>query len=204
MQFEMSSEKIGINSEVRLQSSDTDGEGVDPSQVPTKTKRTFNHFRSWNFLYTIQTDILGEPGVSIDAKKILLSEHLRTRLGHNRPPAVVSVTVFCDFTFVLAPPQGTSPLISVPIVGFVQSESRTVHAMTGWFSDAKWAPVPGGLADHPDFLRYMSLVENTAGPWFKLSVFGELGLNNAGRRAARENRKVFLKPFIHFLARPSD
>ena len=73
-----------------------------------------------------------------------------------------------------------------------------------WFPDAKWAPVPGGLADHPDFLRYMSLVENTAGPWFKLSVFGELGLNNAGRRAARENRKVFLKPFIHFLARPSD
>ena len=112
MQFEMSSEKIGINSEVRLQSSDTDGEGVDPSQVPTKTKRTFNHFRSWNFLYTIKTDLLGEPGVSIDAKKILLSEHLSTRLGHNRPPAVVFVTVFCDFTFVLAPPQGTSPLIS--------------------------------------------------------------------------------------------
>ena len=63
---------------------------------------------------------------------------------------------------------------------------------------------PGGLADNPDFLRYMSLVENTAGPWFKLSVFGELGLNNAGRRAARENRKVFFKPFIHILARPSD
>ena len=57
--------------------------------------------------------------------------------------------------------------------------------------DAKWVPVPGGLADNPDFLWYMSLVENTAGPWFKLSVFGELGLNSAGRRAARENRKVF-------------
>ena len=40
--------------------------------------------------------------------------------------------------------------------------------------DAKWVPVPGGLADNPDFLWYMSLVENTAGPWFKLSVFGEL------------------------------
>ena len=40
----------------------------------------------------------------------------------------------------------------------------------------------------------MRLVENTAGRWFKLSVFGELGLNNTGRRAARENQKVFRKP----------
>ena len=39
----------------------------------------------------------------------------------------------------------------------------------------------------------MSLVENTAGRWFKLSVFGELGLNNVGRLEARENRKVLCK-----------
>ena len=30
-----------------------------------------------------------------------------------------------------------------------------------WFPDAKWTPVPGGLEDHPDFLRYMSLAENS-------------------------------------------
>ena len=36
------------------------------------------------------------------------------------------------------------------------------------------APVPGGLADHPNFLWYMSLAENNAGPWFELTVFGEL------------------------------
>ena len=59
---------------------DTDEEGVDPSEVQTKPKRTFNQLRSWNFRYTIQTDLLGEQGVSIDAKKILLSKHLRTRL----------------------------------------------------------------------------------------------------------------------------
>ena len=63
--------------------------------------------------------------------------------------------------------------------------------MTERFPDATWAPVPCGLADHPDFLRYMSLVENTAGLWFKLSVFGELGLNSAGRRAARKNSICF-------------
>ena len=49
-------------------------------------------------------------------------------------------------------------------------------------------------------IMHMSLVENTAGPWFKLSVFGELGLNNRGRLAARENRKVFRKP-VHPLPR---
>ena len=118
-----------------------------------------------------------------------------------------SVTVFCDFVLVLVPPTDISPLVSVQIVGFVQSESRTVHTIIPWFPDAKWAPVPCGLADHPDFLLYMSLVENTAGPWFKRSVFGKLGLNNAGRRAARENRMVFRKVRrkpVHFLTRPSD
>ena len=187
-----------------LESGCLDSGMVNHSQISSKLKRVRDQFRAWIFHYTIQTDLLGEEGVSTDEKKCMLAEHLRTRLGHNRPKAVSSVTVFCDFSLVLVPPTDISPLVSVPIVGFVQSESRTVHTIIPWFPDAKWAPVPGGLADHPDFLRYMSLVENTAGPWFKLSVFGELGLNNAGRRAARENRKVFLKPFIHFLARPSD
>ena len=44
--------------------------------------------------------------------------------------------------------------------------SSTAYAMTEWFPDATWSPVPCCLADHPDFLRHMSLVENTAGPWF--------------------------------------
>ena len=66
------------------------------------------------------------------------------------------------------------------------------------------APVPGGLADHPDVLPYISLAENTAAPWFKLSVFGELRMNNGGLLAARENRKVFAHPLIHGFALPSD
>ena len=75
-------------------------------------------------------------------------------------------------------------MISVPVAGYVQSQNRTVHSaihmMIPWFQDTKWEPVPCCLADHPDFLLYMSLVDNsvTMGPWFKLSVFGELGLNN--------------------------
>ena len=96
---------------------------------------------------------------------------------------------------VLVPPTNIIPLVSVPFVCFVQSESRTVHTIIPWFPDAKWAAVPccladGRAADHPDFLWYMSLVENTAWPWFKCSMFGELGLNNTGCQAARENGEV--------------
>ena len=46
--------------------------------------------------------------------------------------------------------------------------------MSRWLPDAAviWAPVPYRLADHKGFRLYMSLVENTAEPWFKLSMFG--------------------------------
>ena len=94
------------------------------------------------------------------------------------------------------PSPDVSPLIPVSIIGYIQSQS----GMTQWLPDATWEPVPGGLADHPDFLRYtsLSLAENTAGSWFKLPMFGKpgkLGLNNAGRQAARENSKVLYQPF---------
>ena len=67
--------------------------------------------------------------------------------------------------------------------------------MIPWSADAKRVPVPGGLADHPDFLRYKSCADNDAGTWFKLSMFCELGLNSGGCLAAQENSKVFRKSF---------
>ena len=75
--------------------------------------------------------------------------------------------------------------------------------MIPWFQDTKWEPVPCCLADHPDFLLYMSLVDNsvTMGPWFKLSVFGELGLNNWGRLKSRENPKVWFCKLANQLPR---
>ena len=93
-----------------------------------------------------------------------------------------------------------------PWDGLVRASLNLVRALLNLIMPVRtrtcsWAPVLCRLADHPDFLQYMILVEKTVGPWFKLSVFGKLGLNNKGRLAARENRKVFCKPFIHFLAR---
>ena len=98
--------------------------------------------------------------------------------GHNQLQAVFSVTLLCDFTLVLVSPSDVSPFISAPIVGFVQSDDRTMHLTTILFPDDKWAPVPFGLADHPDFLWYKSNAESNAGPWINHSLFAELGLNN--------------------------
>ena len=139
---------------------------------------------------------MGEEGVTTHEKWNLLTEHLQSRLGHRKPYAVHSVTVFCDFKSVWLPSTDVSPLILILIIGYVQSQNSTVYAITKLLPDATvatWAPVPCGLADHPDFLLYISLAENTAAPWFKF-VFGELSLNNGDLLAAGENGKIFRKP----------
>ena len=87
---------------------------------------------------------------------------------------VHSVPVFCDFKSVFLPSPDVSPLILIAIVG---SNFPVQHSlMTQWLPDATWASVPNSLADLTYFLQYMSPVENSAEPWFKLSMFDELGL----------------------------
>ena len=125
----MSSLSIEHNSDGSESGSDSGT--TNHSQISSKPKRIRDQFRAWNFHYTIQTYLLGEEEVSTDEKKLLLTYwHLTSKL--------VWVIV---------------PLISVPIIGFVQSQNKTVYTMIPWFPDAKWAPVLGGFADHPDFRR---------------------------------------------------
>ena len=84
---------------------------------------------------TLSTDLLCEEGVTTREKKMnLLAEHLQIRPGHNKPHAVHSVTVLCDFESMLLPSTDVSPLIPVPIIGYVQSQNSTVYAMTQWLS----------------------------------------------------------------------
>ena len=116
---------------------------------------------------------------------------VRTRLGHKKPPAVVSIiaSVFCNFTFGLVSPQGTSPLIFVPlisvsIVGYVQSESRIVHAMTGitgWFLDATWSPVANS-----------SIARAAQFETFRLAYTG--GASASSSAAGRTPRTYMAKP----------
>ena len=90
--------------------------------------------------------------------------------------------------------------------------TRLMHttSMILWFQDTKWAPVPGCLADHPELLLYLVLAENTAGPWFKLSVFCEQGVNSTElcclepSPAAKENCKVLqVYQLFHPLPQPA-
>ena len=91
----MSSLSIENNSDGSESGSDSGT--TNQSRILSKPKHIRDQFRAWNFYDTIQTNLLGEEEVSTDEKKLLLTEHLRTRLGHNRPQAVSSVTVICDF-----------------------------------------------------------------------------------------------------------
>ena len=97
----------------------------------------------------------------------------------------------CNFEMVFRLPPDGSPLISVLTIGYIQSESRTVH--TNY--DDLMVPCRQSPADSPNFLQHMSLAENTAGPWFKHSVIDELRWKNAGRRPVRGNRKVLCQSF---------
>ena len=83
-----------------LHSSDSNAEGLDLrlSQGPTKPKQTFNQFCSWRFIIPFRV-------ISWERKAFLLmkrnfwlqstSDKVQIRLGHNWPPAVTSITVFC-------------------------------------------------------------------------------------------------------------
>ena len=95
------------------------------------------------------------------------------------------------------PSTDVSPLIPIPIIGYVQSQNSAVYTMTQWLPEDTWAPVTGGLADHPDVLSYISLAENTAAPWFKLSVFGELRSRNEGKsQGIRKPLNPLLRPAV--------
>ena len=67
------------------------------AQVVTKKVRAKrNRCRAWTFKSSIETNLLSAEGVPTDEKTKLLAEHVRTRLGHKQPHAVLSVTAFSD------------------------------------------------------------------------------------------------------------
>ena len=106
----MSAQSVLMDSEASSQSSDSGPEGPGISQVSRKPKRRKSQCKAWNFQYTLRTDILGEEGVTTHEKTTLLREHLQTRLGHKKPHAVHSVTVFCDFKSMLSPSTDVPPV----------------------------------------------------------------------------------------------
>ena len=128
----------------------------------------------------------------MDEKTKLLSEHIRTRISHTQPHAVVCVIAFCNMSKAITRLPHESPSISIPVVWFVQSHQCTAYMMRNWLQEA-WEPLPGGLADSPQFLDFSQRAASLESSWFRLGIFGALGLNNRARADARTERKV-LRP----------
>ena len=147
----------------------------------------------WTFHDTIRADVADD---SSDARKALLVEHIRNRIAHDRPHCVQSVTIIADLTEFFSARPREIPAVSIEIVGYVQTKPSRKFAMTNWLRSATWNPVSGGLCSNSEFLADMERANNPSMPgWCKLPIFGELGLNNQGRPAARNERKVLFAYF---------
>jgi hypothetical protein len=172
-----------------LESSESESETQNRLNSQGKTKQAEKSFMGWTFHDTIQADV---SDVSTDARKALLMEHIRNRTAHDRPRSVQSVTIIADLTEFFAARPRETPAVSIAIVGYVQTKKSRKFTMTNWLRDATWNPVPGGLCSNSEFLADMKRADDPSMPgWCQLPIFGELGLNNQGRNAARNARKVF-------------
>lgn len=157
-----------------------------------KTAQVYKSFTAWRFCECIRADVLDG---SLDDRKEQLIGFLRTRTAHNRPFCVRSVTIFADLNQFVSAQPGEIPTdsnLSIPIVGYVQTNKSRTLAMTTWLPTATWNPVSGGLHSDSKFLADLDRANNPTMPgWCNLPIFGELGLNNQGRIAASKERKVF-------------
>ena len=174
-------------------SSDSEAESQSSSCIQAKSKRSDKSYSSWKFLDNIQVDALH---CECDQKKEQLIKHFQTRTTHERPPCVQSITIFSNLSEFFSARPDENPTVSIDIVCYVQTKSCRKFAMNSWIPSATWNPVSGGLCSNSEFLADMERANNPSMPgWCKLPIFGELGLNNQGRTAARNERKVLFAYF---------
>ena len=124
----MSDHSLGDKSSSESSASEDDGQ--ERSQLTTKPERRKDHrFRAWTFRSDIETDLLSAEGVPVDEKTKLLSEHIRTRISHTQPHAVVCVIAFCNMSKAITRLPHESPSISIPVAWFVQCRKCTSPAV---------------------------------------------------------------------------
>jgi hypothetical protein len=145
----------------------------------------------------IQTEII-QADVSDDLLKVQLIEHIQTRFTHHRPACVWSVTFIAYLKQYFPAISDRTPTLSIVIIGYVQTKLSRKFSVTSWMSPAAWDQVSCGLYSNGDFLSYMDRANNPSMPgWCMLPIFGEVGLNNDGRLAAKRDCKVtYLSRFI--------
>ena len=163
---------------------------VDSStSLERKRSRSGILFRAWSFQMSVKIDF--SPASSTAGKKrTILFEHLRLRTGHDQPHFVTSFTVFCDESH-FSGPTDSEGLVSLEIQGYVQTTNTiALTTMQTWMGSASWKPVPGGLMSDAGFKANMRRFDDQSDTWTRLTVFGIVGANNAGRIAEGQVRKV--------------
>ena len=154
-----------------------------PAARPRRQKKRgpSNQHKAWIFKTLIACDIFALEStdvLTVEEKTKLFTEHVRTRLDHTRPLAVLACAILVDSSRYSGPP-GT---VIIPITGYVQTRNTTAIPLKAWIGDGcVWTPVPGGLCGNPEFDADMS----KPAPWKVIQIFSTLALNNAGRRAKR-------------------
>jgi hypothetical protein len=72
---------------------------------------------------------------------------------------------------------------------FRRNKAKT-FTMTNWIKSANWDPITGGLFTNCEFLNYLDYAESPSKSWYQMPIFGEVGFNNQGRIAEKNDRKV--------------
>jgi hypothetical protein len=69
-------------------------------------------------------------------------------------------------------------------------DAVSLTKMKKWIGLASWKPVPGGLMSDAGFKANVRRFDDQSDTWTRLTVFGIVGANNAGRHAEGQARKV--------------
>ena len=142
-------------------------------------------FKAWSFRLTIKADFAG----AVDKGK-RLKEHISERTVIGRPTCVTSQIAFYDASLLSAVPDSDG-LVSIALHGFVQTRNGIrVKTMREWIGDAVWTPVPCGLASDAEFKQNMQRFSDANDAWTQIITYGSVGMNNHGREAQKNARKV--------------
>ena len=163
---------------------------VDSStSLERKRSRSGLLFRAWSFQMSVKIDF-SPASSTAGEKRTILFEHLRLRTGHDQPHFVTSFTVFCDESH-FSGHTDSEGLVSLEIQGYVQNRAGVpLSTMQTWIGSASWKPVPGGLMSDAGFKANVRRFHDQSDTWTRLTVFGIVGANNAGRIAEGQVRKV--------------
>ena len=174
----------GDDGESNPPSSDSEAESQSSSCIHAKSKRVDKSYTNSKFLDNIRADV---SHGGFDQKKQQLIQHFQTRTAHDMPQCVQSITIFADLTEFISARPDVSPTVSIAIVGYVQTKPSRTSAMKSWIPSATWNPVSGGLCSNSEFLADMKRADDPSMPgWYKLPIFGGLGLNTEPGPQRRE------------------